>query len=89
MGLLSLTLPDDLIAFAEEQAAKRGLAGAGEYVAALIGEAWKRHAERERIDALLLEGIDSGPETPLEEEDWDRIRREGAKLAEERRQRKG
>jgi antitoxin ParD1/3/4 len=36
--------------------------------------------ERERLDALLLEGLDSGPATPLTPKDWERIRSEGQKL---------
>lgn len=86
MGMVSITLPDDLMAFVEEQAAKSRIGGAGEYVTALISEAWKRHAERDRLDALLLEGFDSGPETPLEREDWRNIRREGLRRAERRRE---
>jgi antitoxin ParD1/3/4 len=44
-----------------------------------------RDGQRERLDALLLDGLNSGAATPLVKADWDRIRREGAKLIAKRK----
>ncbi len=42
----------------------------------LIRGVQERQAERERVDALLLAGLDSGPATPLTPVDWESIRQE-------------
>ena len=35
---------------------------------------------RQRVEALLIEGLESGPATPMTPEDWDEIEREGRRL---------
>jgi len=42
-------------------------------------------AERRRVEALLLEGLDSGPSSPMTADDWDEIEREGKRLIEARK----
>ena len=42
-------------------------------------------AERLRIESLLLEGLDSGPPTPMTSSDWDDIEREGKRIIAARR----
>ncbi len=54
----------------------------------MIREEQERTATQERLDALLLEGLDSGPGTPLAKTDFDHIRREGTKLITERKRRR-
>lgn len=49
----------------------------------------KRAEDRERIDALLIEGLDSGPSTPMTPEDWDEIEREGRRIIAARKGRSG
>jgi antitoxin ParD1/3/4 len=39
----------------------------------LIRQDQKRHAQ-ERLESLLLEGLNSGTTTPLTEQDWEEIR---------------
>jgi hypothetical protein len=34
----------------------------------------------ERIEALLIEGLDSGPSTPMTPQDWDDLELEGQRL---------
>jgi antitoxin ParD1/3/4 len=87
MATMNISLPDEMKAFVEAQAAKKGFGTVSEYVRAMIREAQQRTAERERLDALLLDGIDSGPGTPLTRADWDDIRREGTKWAAARKRR--
>lgn len=76
MATLHISLPDVMKRFVEEQAASRGFATVSDYMRSMIQEAQERHAARERVDALLLEGLDSGPATPMTRADWDDIRRE-------------
>ena len=44
--------------------------------------------EKMRIEALLIEGLDSGPSTPMTSHDWDEIEREGQHLIAARKVRK-
>jgi antitoxin ParD1/3/4 len=44
--------------------------------------------EQQRVESLLLQGLDSGPSTPMAPEDWDEIEREGQRLLAERKARK-
>ena len=45
--------------------------------------------ERQRVESLLLEGLDSGPSTPMTSDDWDEIEREGQRLIASRKARNG
>lgn len=82
--MMEISLPDDMKAFIEGEAVKNGFDTVSEYVQAILRDVQHRHIERERLDALLIEGLDSGPATPLIKEDWEHIRREGQKLIERR-----
>jgi antitoxin ParD1/3/4 len=73
MANLNLTLPDDMQAFVEAEAARRGFDTVDAYLRAVIRDAQEQEARRSRVDALLLEGLDSGPATPLVDSDWDDI----------------
>lgn len=88
MATMNISLPDAMKAFIEEQAAKGGFGTVSEYMRAIIRDAQRRCAERERIDALLLEGLDSGPATPMTSDDWEEIRREVHRRHAERQGRK-
>ena len=85
MATMNISLPDELKAFVEDQATQKGFGTVSEYVRAIIREAHERHVERDRLDSLLLDGLNSGPATPLTKADWDHIRREGTKLIGERK----
>ncbi len=83
MATLELSLPDDMMAFMERQAAELGLDSAGEYLRTIIGELQRRKAKRD-LEAKLLEGL-QGPTVLMTREDWDDMRREGLeRLASER-----
>src|SRR5438552_2958817 len=79
MATMNISLPDSMKEFIEEQAAKKGFDTVSEYMWALIREDQERQAERERIDARLIEGLESGPATPMTHADWDGIRNEVSK----------
>ena len=43
---------------------------------------------QERIEALLIEGLDSGPSTSMTPQDWDEIKQEGERILDRRQARK-
>jgi len=71
MTSMNISLPDGLRAFVEEQVERRHFSSASEYLRELI-RADQQRREQERLEALLLEGLDSGASRPLTEE----VRRE-------------
>jgi antitoxin ParD1/3/4 len=61
-------LPDTAQSFIEEQIASGRFTSASDFIANLVDQA-RRHAAHERVEKLLLEGLDSGP--PIEvDRDW-------------------
>jgi antitoxin ParD1/3/4 len=75
MGTFTVNLPDDLRTFVESQVAERNLADAGEYVSALIA-ADRAHTH---LEALLLEGLNSGPAEEMTAADWEELHAEIAR----------
>ena len=56
----------------------------------LLQQRDSEHAEEKmRIEALLIEGLDSGPSTPMTSDDWDEIERDGQQIIVKRKARKG
>ena len=76
MATMNISIPDDMKAFVEEQTAEKGFGTVSEYMRDLIRGVQQRQAERQRVDALLLVGLESGPATPLTRVDWESIRQE-------------
>ncbi len=74
MTTLEISLPDEMKASVESQAAHEGYASVSDYLRALIREAQKRQAKRE-LEAELLEGL-QGPATEMTREDWAALRAE-------------
>jgi len=73
LATLNISLPDDMKAFIEAEAVRKGFRTTSEYMLAVIREAQGRAERRTQVDALLLEGLDSGPATPLTASDWSTI----------------
>jgi len=86
MGTLNISLPDPMRAYVEEQAQAGGYSTVSEYLRALIREDQKRKAQ-ERLEALLLEGLESGDASALTSKDWEEVRRQVRKRLGERRDR--
>lgn len=74
MTTLCVSLPEALRRFVEEQVQSGGYGTASEHILELIQQDQKRN-EDERLEALLLEGLDSGPATPMTREDWEELKR--------------
>jgi antitoxin ParD1/3/4 len=83
---MNIALPESMKEFVRQQVAEGGYSTASEYVRELIRTDQKRKAG-ERLEALLLQGLDSGDATPLTKKDWNRIRAEvGARLKKSNRE---
>ena len=74
METMNIALPDSMKHFVQDRVSEGGYSSVSEYVRELIRADQRRKAE-ERIDALLLEGLDSGPPIPVTPEYWEEKKR--------------
>lgn len=70
---MNISLPDSMRTYIEEQVASGGYSTVSEYFRELVRQDQKQKAQ-ERLEVLLLEGLDSGTATPMNAEDWENIR---------------
>jgi antitoxin ParD1/3/4 len=75
MQTMNISLPDPLKDFVDHQIAEGRYSSVSEYIRELIRDDEKRKAE-ERLETLLLEGLESGEESELTKQDFEDIRRE-------------
>jgi antitoxin ParD1/3/4 len=75
MTTVELAISDEDHRILQRRASEKGFISVSEY---LIELARKDHrdAARERIDSLLLEGLNSGDPIPMTEEWWEKTRQE-------------
>ncbi len=73
MDNLTISLPTPLKEFIDAQVAAGVSPTPSDFIASLVREEQKRKA-RERIDALLLEGLNS-PSSEMTREDWEELER--------------
>ena len=73
MTSLNISLPQTLKDFVEGQVETHGFSTPSEYIRSLIRDDQKRQAE-ERLEALLLEGLNSGEPIEITPESWERKR---------------
>jgi antitoxin ParD1/3/4 len=71
MTTLNISLPETLQSFVEQQVAKGGYSNADEYILHLI---LQEQAKAERVEALLLEGLDSGEPVEVTDDWWEQKR---------------
>ncbi|MGA7496386.1 MAG: type II toxin-antitoxin system ParD family antitoxin [Isosphaeraceae bacterium] len=71
---MNITLPESMKHFVQERVTEGGFSSVSEYVRELIRADQKRKGE-ERIDALLLEGLDSGQPIPVTPGYWEEQKR--------------
>lgn len=74
METMNIALPGSMKHFVQERVSEGGYSSVSEYVRDLIRADQKRKVE-ERIDALLLEGLDSGEPVAVTKEYWDEKKR--------------
>jgi antitoxin ParD1/3/4 len=77
---MNVSLPETLKEYVEERVAEGIYSNPSDYVRSLIREDMKRHSQ-ERLEVLLLEGINSGPAEPMTDEDWAEIGKEAQRRA--------
>lgn len=87
MQTMNISLPDQLKDFVEDQVGSGRYSSVSEYVRDLIRNDEKRKAQ-EKLEALLMEGIQSGEPTEMTRRDWDEIRKEALKKFEAKKSRK-
>ena len=73
MTTMNISLPDTLKEFVDDQVKNRGYSTSSEYVRDLIRNDQVRQAEQ-RLAALMLEGLESGPAVPVTEAYWNNKR---------------
>ena len=73
MSSLTISLPDILRAYLDEQVKSGASKSPEDYVNSLIHADLQRKAD-ERLETLLIEGLDSGPATPMTSDDWNNLR---------------
>lgn len=69
METYSITLPDDVSEIVKEKAAESGFTSPTDFLQAFITNTLDRQA-RDRLEAMLLEGVESGPPIEATEEFW-------------------
>ena len=83
MASLNISLPAPLREWIEAQVKGGRYGNASEYVRELIRRDQDRQAQ-ERLESLLLEGVQSGAASPLTKQDWKELRTEVAERLEKR-----
>jgi antitoxin ParD1/3/4 len=85
MATITISLPAHLKSFVDSQVAAKGHESRSAYIGLLVQKDYLEE-HHEQIEKLLLEGLASGPGTPLTADDWKEIEREGlARLAKEKK----
>ncbi len=87
MQTMNISLPDQLKEFVDDQVGSGRYASVSEYVRDLIRDDEKRKAQ-EKLEGMLMEGIQSGASTEMTRQDWADIRQEALKQVEARKSRK-
>ena len=87
MQTMNISLPEQLKEFVDGQVGSGRYSSVSEYVRDLIRDDEKRKAQ-EKLEKLLMEGIQSSGPTEMTRQDWDGIRREALKQFEGRKARK-
>jgi antitoxin ParD1/3/4 len=80
MASLNISLSDELKKYVEAQIKGGAYGNVSEYFRSLIREHQKRAAQ-ERLELLLLGGIESGGAGPMTRSDWDELRAAAVKRA--------
>jgi antitoxin ParD1/3/4 len=87
MQTMNISLPDQLKEFVEEQVESGRYSSVSEYVRDLIRDDEKRKAQ-EKLETMLMQGLQSGDPTEMTRQDWADIRQEALKQLEARKSRK-
>ena len=75
METVSVTLPESVKQYLEEQVAKGGYGSVSDYLRHLV-ETDRKEQARAALESEVLKGLQSGESTPMTSEDWRAIREE-------------
>jgi len=88
MTTVTISLPESLKTFIDEQLAVKGYGNVSEYFRSLLREAQEREGEA-RLEALLVEGmVTGGKDIELTREFWKDLKEEALGLAQKHQKRK-
>jgi antitoxin ParD1/3/4 len=87
MTAVTISLPESLKAFIDQQLATKGYGNVSEYFRSLLREAQKEE-EDARLEALLLEGLASGDDSHATPAFWKGLKLEARKIAAKHKARK-
>ncbi len=68
--MLNISLPNQITEFIEQQSISDGFATPSEYVFHLIIREQERIAQQNRVESLLIEGLNSGESIEVTEDWW-------------------
>jgi Arc/MetJ-type ribon-helix-helix transcriptional regulator len=68
MSTFTIRLPESAVQFVRQQAFVRGFKTPEEFLATLVTDS------QERLEAALVQGLDSGPSRKLTADDWNKLR---------------
>ncbi|NER01080.1 MAG: type II toxin-antitoxin system ParD family antitoxin [Cyanothece sp. SIO2G6] len=72
--MLNISLPEQVRSFLEEQSEATGVGSVDEYLYQLVLQEQIRITQQHQIEALLIEGLDSGEPIGATEDWWDEKR---------------
>lgn len=88
MQTMNISLPEQLKEFIDQQVGSGRYSSVSEYVRDLVRDDEKRKTQ-DKLESMLLEGIQSGAATELARADWLEIRREAMAQWQARKSTKG
>ena len=83
MASVNISLSEELKKYVESQIKGGSFGNVSEYFRSLIRDKQKRAAQ-ERLEQLLLEGLESGNAGPMTKADWRELRQSAVQRAEKR-----
>ena len=84
MTTLTISLPESLKSFVNKQIKRKGFGNVSEYFRTLIRKAQEQEADA-KLEALLIEGLDSGEDIELTRDFWKDLKIEAAQLLKKHR----
>jgi antitoxin ParD1/3/4 len=87
MTTMQVSFPEPLKQYIDDLVAQGTFKDTSEYLRTLVDRD-RRARQGAHIESLLMDGLNSGPSTPMTAEGWDEIEREGQRLIAARKAKK-
>lgn len=88
MTSVTISMPESLKQFLDQEVETKGYGNVSEYIRGLLREAQAKSADA-KLQALLLEGLSSGPATEVSEEFWKELKVDAREILSKHRQARG